>query len=300
MFPRVRQILKTTAVVLVVILLAGATYQGVATALERRKYPHPGSLIDVGEHQLHIYCTGENAEAATVILEAPEGGMSAEWAWVQSTLSEKGRVCSYDRAGLGWSEAGDRPYDPGRVPEELHQLLRNADIPPPYVIAGQSLGAAFARLFASRYPGEIAALVVIDFPRADAPGDARLVAAFPWLARAGLLRASGVWADRAEGLPAQDAGVLRSFLDRPDHLTRASREFARWEQAITLATDAPLPNELEVHDVKLRPEALNNPHHAKRLAAAIPQIVIHKSEPSSTRKHRNPRSDPANPDHRDD
>ena len=80
MSARARQILKTTAVILIVILLAGATYQGVATAVERRKYPHPGMLVDVGGHQLHIYCTGESRVAApTVILEAPEGGMSAEW-----------------------------------------------------------------------------------------------------------------------------------------------------------------------------------------------------------------------------
>jgi pimeloyl-ACP methyl ester carboxylesterase len=276
---RVRQILKSTTVILIVILLAGATYQGVATALERRKYPHPGMLVDVGGHQLHIYCTGEQKASAkssvisTVILEAPEGGMSAEWGWVQAALSRNSRVCSYDRAGLGWSEAGDRPYDPGRVPEELQQLLRNADVPPPYLLVGQSLGAAFARLFAARYPDDVAGLVLIDFPAADAPSETRMAAASPWLARAGLLRASGMWSDRAEGLPEQNAGVLRSFLNRPDHLTRASREFARWTQAVTLSTEATLPHDLKVKEVTLRPYGLNNAIYPKLLAGALPPVV---------------------------
>ena len=92
---RIRHVLKIAAAILVVILLAGATYQGVATALERRKYPHPGSLVDVGGHQLHIHCTGEHVSGApTVVLEAPEGGMSAEWGWVQAALSRSRRVCS--------------------------------------------------------------------------------------------------------------------------------------------------------------------------------------------------------------
>ena len=87
--------------------LAGATYQGAATAIERRKFPHPGRMIDIGGLQLHIYCTGNGAP--TVVLEAPAAGMSAAWGWVQPAVAQTTRVCSYDRAGLGWSEAGDQP-----------------------------------------------------------------------------------------------------------------------------------------------------------------------------------------------
>src|SRR6185369_14109164 len=58
-------------------LLAGATYQGVATALERREFPPPGLLVSVGDHQLHIYCTGTGSP--TVVLEAPAAGLSAAW-----------------------------------------------------------------------------------------------------------------------------------------------------------------------------------------------------------------------------
>jgi pimeloyl-ACP methyl ester carboxylesterase len=280
MLPRLRHILKTVVIIVVVLLLAGATYQGVATALERRKYPHPGMLIDVGGHQLHIYCSGEHRpNVPTVILEAPEGGMSAEWGWVQSALSRTRRVCSYDRAGLGWSEAGDRPYDPGRVPEELHQLLRNAEIAAPYTVIGQSLGAAFARLYAARYPNDVAMLVLVDFPAADGPGDTQITAVSPWLARAGVLRASGMLADRAEGLPAHEAGVLRAFLNRPDHLTRASHEFARWTQGVTLAREARLRNDVKVRELTLRPVGPNDPLYPKLLGKALPPVMTMKVAP---------------------
>lgn len=284
---RVRHILITAAIILVVILLVGATYQGVATALERRKYPHPGQLVDVGGHQLHIYCTGEKGTGATVVLEAPEGGMSVEWGWVQSALSEKGRVCSYDRAGLGWSEAGDGPYDPARVPAELHQLLQNAAVPGPYVVVGQSLGAVFARMFASRYPDDVLAVVLVDMPNGRAPDDVQLMALSPWLARAGLLRAAGILSDRADGLPPRDAGVFRSFLNRPDHLTRASRELARWNQAVALAVDTPLPRHVNVQTLALRPEGLNDRLDAGRVTAAIPTFVIWESDSEPERRATN-------------
>ena len=276
MSPRFRHLLVTTLVVIILVLLVGATYQGVATALERRKYPHPGRLVDVGGHQLHIYCTGERRPGRpTVVLEAPEGSMSGEWGWVQAALAERRLVCSYDRAGLGWSEAGDRPYDPRRVPEELHALLQNADVPAPYILVGQSLGAAFTRLYAARYPADVSALVLVDSPDAGArPEDVGLVALSPWLARTGLLRASGLFADRAEGLPHRDAGALRSFLNRPDHLTRTSRELARWEETVRMASDADLPRRLRVLTVSLGRGRISDREQAERLVTAIPGVSV--------------------------
>jgi pimeloyl-ACP methyl ester carboxylesterase len=282
MNPRVRHILITTAVVLVVILLAGVTYQGVSTALERRKYPRPGGLIDVGDHQLHLHCTGEGAPV--VILEAPAGGFSAAWAWVQPEIARTTRVCSYDRAGLGWSEAGDRPFDPARVPDELHALLGAASVPAPYVLVGHSLGAAFTRVFAGRFPGEVAALVVID-PATDMPGEPPMLPLSPWLARAGLLRATGVWSSAADGLPEPALGAFSSFLNRPDHLTRASREVKRWNDAVQLGEAAELERipvvtvqtiegtTLDDEYFEMRTPLLSDPAVAKRAAARIVDVV---------------------------
>jgi hypothetical protein len=124
-----RRVLQTLAVVFF-IMLAGMTYQGVASAFERARLPHPGQLIDVGGHQLHIHCTGDGAP--TVVLEADAGMPSVAWSAVQPTLSAATRTCSYDRTGLGWSETGDRRFEVTRVAEELRTLLANAGERPPF------------------------------------------------------------------------------------------------------------------------------------------------------------------------
>lgn len=234
-----RAVLKIAAIVLFV-TLAGATYQGAATAIERRQFPYPGRMIDIGDRQLHIYCTGEGLP--TVVLEAPAVGMSAAWGWVQPAVGQTTRVCSYDRAGLGWSEAGDRPYDPSAVPDQLRVLLTRAEERGPYVLVGHGLGAAFAKLFAGRFPADVRSLVLIDPPTTGNASAAtmRLVSASPWLARAGVLRITRVLSDTVVGLPESSAGPMTSFLNRPDHLSRAASEMARWNEAVSLGDAAPL------------------------------------------------------------
>jgi pimeloyl-ACP methyl ester carboxylesterase len=246
---RIRRWLLTAAAILMFVVFAGATYQGVATALERRKFPHPGRMVKAGEHQLHIYCSGKGSP--TVVLEAGAAGMSAAWGWVQPQVATMTRVCSYDRAGLGWSEAGDDRYEPGLVAPALQALLTGAGEQPPFIVVGHGLGAAFATMFASRFGDQVAALVLIDPPK-DAPrmpragSETRLVNASPWLARAGILRATKMMSKSATGLPNAAAGPLKAFLNRPDHLTRSARELSQWDDAVALAREAPLREDLPV------------------------------------------------------
>ncbi|MGE0593603.1 MAG: alpha/beta fold hydrolase [Vicinamibacterales bacterium] len=211
---------------LVFAALAGATYQGVATALERRRLPHPGRLVSVGTHQLHITCVGDGSP--TVVLEAPVGGVSSEWTLVQDLLQPSVRSCAYDRAGLGWSEAGDVPFDPSGVSADLHALLRRAEEPGPYVVAGHGSGAWFATAFARAYPDDTAALVLIDpATSATGPPDWSPMGGSPmapWLARIGLLRIGGWIAAAPTDLPPAADGALRAFSQRPDHLTRVAQE----------------------------------------------------------------------------
>lgn len=250
MTPRQRRLVKTAFATLFVVLLAGVTYQGVSTALERRAFRHPGRLVDVGGHQLHIHCVGEGSP--TVVLEAPAGSPSSAWALVQARLTPLTRVCSYDRSGLGWSEAGDAAFDPTEVPAQLHRLLEAAGESRPVVLAGAGLGATFARLFAARYPDDTAALVLVDDPGADAVGpDARAAALAPWLSRAGIRRISGAGRAEAAGFPTDARGALRAFLNRPDHLTRTAREIERWGTTASLAAAAPLSSSLPVARVPL-------------------------------------------------
>ena len=274
-----KRTLLTAGAVLVFLVLAGATYQGVATALERRQFPHPGRLVDVGGHQLHLHCEGSGAPL--VVLEAPAGGMSAAWGWVQTRVAKTTRVCSYDRSGLGWSEAGDRAYEPLAVAEQLRALLQKANEPAPYVVVGHELGASLATLYASQFGDDVAALVLVD---ARPSGDlterraraTRLVNASPWLARAGLLRVTRGFSRRAAGLPDESAGALGAFLNRPDHLTRTSRELARWDEAVNVAAGAPLRQGLPtMHvDTGLREFSfLTNPAQADVVSDAIEKAV---------------------------
>ena len=220
--------------VVILVALAGATYQGVTTSLERRRYPHPGRLIDAGGHQLQIHCTGRGTPI--VVLEAPAGGLSASWTRVQAALDPVTRVCSYDRAGLGWSERGDGAFDPALVPLELQMLLEGAGERPPFVVAGAGIGAAFARAFAVRFPTTVRSVVLLDLPAADRDSFDRntlgqMPQAMPWLARTGLLRLTGT-SRRAGREPA-----VRAFMNRPDHLTRTAGELARWNDGLRLASD---------------------------------------------------------------
>lgn len=232
--PSMRRRVGAVAAAVVFVLLAGATYQGVATALERREFPRPGGLVNIGDHQLHIHCTGSGSP--TVVLEAPAAGLMAAWGEVQRRVSETTRVCSYDRSGLGWSEAGDRPFEASRVPVELRLLLTYAGERGPFVITGQGLGAAFARVYAARADSEAAALVLIDPPTAAGRRAGWLVPASPWLARTGVLRAGRLLSSKADGLPG--GGALQAFLNRPDHLSRAAAELKAWSEAVTQAAEA--------------------------------------------------------------
>ena len=239
--PRVsrwRKRIKFGAGPLVILALAGVTYQSVSNALERRAFLHPGRRVDVGDHQLHLYCTGEGTH--TVVFEAPAAAVSVSWAPVQLRVSDFARACSYDRAGLGWSESDGSRFNPADVPRQLHALLTTGQIAGPYVMVGQGLGAALARQYARQFPEEIAALVAIDSPgssiqpRAAAMPGFVTPEAWPWLARFGILRLTGVLTSMANGLPEPHRGAMKAFLNRPDHLSRSADELSRWDESVRL------------------------------------------------------------------
>src|SRR5512147_1895156 len=89
-------------VFLFVFSLTGMIYQTAATEADKKNFPPPGNLIDVGGFKMHIHCEGTGNP--TVILDAMSGGVSAQWGWIQPEIQKETRVCVYDRAGFGWSE----------------------------------------------------------------------------------------------------------------------------------------------------------------------------------------------------
>jgi pimeloyl-ACP methyl ester carboxylesterase len=145
--------------------LVGAIYEPMAEAADAKVYPPPGQLVDVGGYRLHINCIGTGSP--TVVIDAGLGDWSTSWGgYVQPELAKTTRVCTYDRAGMGWSEAGPLPRDAAQSARELHTLLQNAHIPGPYVMVGHSLGGLGVRLFVHDYFSEVAGVVLIESMRA--------------------------------------------------------------------------------------------------------------------------------------
>lgn len=151
---------STTLVVLILALLVARLEQSMAQ--KPPAGPAPGQLIDIGGHTMHIRCMGPANGNPTVILEAGGGGFSTDWSRVQSILSSDVRVCAYDRAGLGWSEAGPAPRTMRQEVFELHLLLDAVGAHGPYVLVGQSIGGLLVRLYTAQYPGEITGVVLVD------------------------------------------------------------------------------------------------------------------------------------------
>ncbi len=130
-----------------------------------RENPPPGKLIAMGEFYMHLYCIGEGSPA--VILEAGLNDFYVAWSKVQPEIAKVTRVCSYDRAGLGWSEANPNPRKSEVMAEELHTLLTNAGVEGPYILVGHSFGGIVMRVFARQYPSETAGIVLVDSAHED-------------------------------------------------------------------------------------------------------------------------------------
>lgn len=131
-------------------------------------FPALGRLVDIGGWRLHLNCTGESrAGQPTVILEAGLGDFSVEWSLVQPGVSNFARVCSYDRAGDGWSELGPHPRTFRQIVYELHTLLQLAGEQPPYLMVGHSYGGWLVRLYQATYPSEVSGMVLVEAGASD-------------------------------------------------------------------------------------------------------------------------------------
>jgi pimeloyl-ACP methyl ester carboxylesterase len=176
---------------IVVIAITGATYQWLATRKELAATPPPGHLVDIGGYRLHLWCTGDGAPA--VILDTGLGGSTPGWGFVQPDVARFTRVCSYDRAGMGYSDPGPSPRTARRIASELAELLVRGGIDGPVVLVGASIAGFDVRVFASDHPERAAGLVLVDASHEDQAHEVPQVARFvPLLSTIGVLRLFGV------------------------------------------------------------------------------------------------------------
>jgi pimeloyl-ACP methyl ester carboxylesterase len=231
----------------------GAVVENVAAKALPQPMEMPGALHDVGDHRLHLHCTG--AGAPTVVLESGLGGNSALWTRIAGATAATSRVCTYDRAGTGWSEDASRPQDSSAVVADLHQLLLVSGETGPYVLVGHSTGGVYAMTYAATHPEEVAGLVLLDSasPRqftvlpdysSQYPVMRRLYGVLPTLNRIGVGRL--VPALSANDIPGDAGEQASAFATSPrsartarDELSTYRRSFAQ-AQALTSLGSKPL------------------------------------------------------------
>jgi len=151
---------------LAAVVLVCATVAAPATRLDAQELPPPpGKLVAVGGYKLHVHCTG--AGSPTVILESGASSFAIDWALVQPAVARSNRVCSYDRAGYGWSEPAAYDLRGDDAVRVLHRALDALGEKPPFVLVGQSMGGRFVRLFARAYRSEARGMVLVDAEHED-------------------------------------------------------------------------------------------------------------------------------------
>jgi pimeloyl-ACP methyl ester carboxylesterase len=127
----------------------------------RVEYPPPGQMVNLGTHDVHLYCVGSGSP--TVVFEADlDQYGSLSWNSVQGEIGQFTRACSYDRAGIMWSEPGPRPRDGETIAAELKAVLENAGEEGPYLLVGHAFGGAYIRIFAGQNPDDVCGMVLVE------------------------------------------------------------------------------------------------------------------------------------------
>lgn len=145
---------------MIVLIAAGIVFERFSEWRDRKELPEIGQAFDIGGRSMNIYCVGGGSP--TVIFEGNAGVPGYRWLPLQRRIGVFTRACWYDHAGLGWSDSGPFPNHSDSIAHDLHDLLKAAEIQPPYIMVGHAMGGFHVRVFRSFYPDEVAGLVLVD------------------------------------------------------------------------------------------------------------------------------------------
>jgi len=219
------------------LLLAGFLYQLIAGTLN--KIDPPGTIIDVSGRDMHFLCLGE-AAGPTIVLEAGGSNSSTTSRKIQAEMAKFARVCAYDRAGFGFSDPVNRSRTFDEMTEDLENLLTNAEIAPPYILVGESMGGLMVRNYCRHHPENIAGVLLLDsaeeqhtFERLEKlKGMQSTAAATSWLARFGIVRLLLNLDPEKAGIPAAISAQRRSEIvteySRPEFFKSAVHELGAY------------------------------------------------------------------------
>ncbi|MGB8635419.1 MAG: alpha/beta hydrolase [Rhodanobacteraceae bacterium] len=222
--------------------VSGATYNSLALRHLRSATPPPGKFYTVEGRRMHLYCIGSGSP--TVVLVSGRAESFLVWGKVQTPLSRLTRVCAYDRAGLGWSDAPGGPMVADAIAGRLHGLLEQAGIDGPLVLMGHSAGGLYARDYAGRFPKQIAGLVLVDATsvseKRNMPASiiaanhhgALAVAVFQASIALGIPRLMGQCDTPPPGFEAT-ADLWRADACKPSYVSAYRRESAGWSKTLS-------------------------------------------------------------------
>jgi len=157
--------LKSLALSIAAGLVSGIVYEQIGRRRDRGRIPQVGKSVDIGGRALNIFCSGTGGPP--VIFESGGDGPGLEWASIQTEVAKFAQACWYDRAGIGWSDRGPFPRTSAAIASDLHELLKRAGVPAPYVLAGASFGGLNSRVYNGLYPNEVAGMVLVDSAHED-------------------------------------------------------------------------------------------------------------------------------------
>ena len=160
----------------IILCSSGAVFEQVGRFWDRTRFEQIGRSVSVGGRTLNIFCSGEGAPAIIFDTYGHQSGYA--WSSVQREVAKHTRACWYDRAGYGWSDPGPLPRTFQAVASDLHDLLREAGIDPPFVLVGAGDSASHIRVYHGSYPAEVAGVVLanandVDEPSVEIPDEAK-------------------------------------------------------------------------------------------------------------------------------
>jgi hypothetical protein len=200
----------------VILCCSGAAFEQIGRFLDRTRFEQIGRSVSVGSRTLNIFCSGEGAPAVVFDTYGHQSGYA--WSSVQREVAKHTRACWYDRAGYGWSDPGPLPRTSQAVASDLHDLLREAGIDPPFVFFGAGDSASHIRVYHGSYPAEVAGVVLANANDVDDPN-----VEIPDAAKGGFAKMFGSWAAPARRavcslrLPVNQLGLerLASLFGKP-------------------------------------------------------------------------------------
>ena len=291
---RIRSFSRALALIIALCVLAGVVYEKLGQQRDRTRFPRVGHSVDIGGRSLNIDCSGEGLPA--VILDTGGSAPGYSNLPLQARISRLTRTCWFDRAGLGWSDPSPVQQTSSAIADDLHALLHAAGIPPPYILVGASFSGFNVRVFAGKYPREVAGIVLVDSvhedqqhyePRATlaavnrlpAPVRELLCKVVPLAGKFGLVRlllnATGRRREAPAGFTPSEAATLHGLELQPKSFVAASG-CGNWEKSAAEARAAGnLGNRPLIVLTAGKPFITGDPEADKELAA-FHEVWVHQ------------------------